>query len=74
MFHPAYTLFAAGSVKETYGDFGVESQIKRWDPDGAAADQVREYVTSKIFGNVTKEEIDIFAALMRGGIEKIVRS
>lgn len=69
-FHPAYTLFAAGSVKETYGDFGVESQIKRWDPDGAAADQVREYVTSKIFGNVTKEEIDIFAALMRGGIEK----
>jgi hypothetical protein len=69
-FHPAYTLFAGGSVKATNGDFGVESQIKRWDPDGAAADQVREYVTSKIFGNVTKEEIDIFAALMRGGIEK----
>jgi hypothetical protein len=69
-FHPAYTLFAGGSVKAANGDFGVESQIKRWDPDGAAADQVREYVTSKIFGNVTKEEIDIFAALMRGGIEK----
>tara|TARA_B110001452_G_scaffold126251_1_gene104833 strand:+ start:205 stop:4302 length:4098 start_codon:yes stop_codon:yes gene_type:complete len=69
-FHPAYTLFAGGSVKATDGDFGVESQIKRWDPDGSAADQVREYVTSKIFGNVTKEQIDIFAALMRGGIEK----
>ena len=69
-FHPAYTLFAGGSVKAADGEFGVEKQIKRWDPDGTAAQEVREYVTSKIFGNVTKEEIDIFAALLRGGTEK----
>jgi hypothetical protein len=69
-FHPAYTLCAGGSVRGSDGEYGVESQIKRWDPEGAAADKVREYVTSKIFGGVTKEEIDIFAALMRGGIEK----
>lgn len=69
-FHPAYTLCAGGSVRGSDGEYGVESQIKRWDPAGDDAEQVREYVTSKIFGNVTKEEIDIFAALMSGGIEK----
>ena len=69
-FHPAYTLCAGGSVRESDGEYGVESQIKRWDPAGDDAEQVREYVTSKIFGNVTKEEIDIFAALMSSGIEK----
>lgn len=69
-FHPAYTLFAAGSVTGTVGDSGVENQIRRWDPKGAAAEKVREYVTSKIFGNVTKEEIDIFAALLRIGVKE----
>ncbi|MDA8530358.1 hypothetical protein N9K54_03405 [Candidatus Poseidonia alphae] len=65
---PAYTIHAAAGVKEVNGDKGVFTQIKKWDPQGKAAEYIRKYVTNKIFGGLEEIEIQVMGSLLGKGM------
>lgn len=67
-FQPAYTIFAACGIRSTDDlNHGVLAQIKRWNPEGKDAEFIRKYVTEKVFGGITEEEINMFAKLLARG-------
>lgn len=68
-YQPAYTIFAAANINSVDGNRdGIFSSIRKFDPKGDDAEQIRRYVTSKIFGGLTDTELRLMARIMMKGM------